>query len=394
MGSGAQAAATGGEDALVAWLRRTLGSPARELIGDDAAMLRLSGEWALDGRQPDRRHAFHCRARSGGRRAAAAGGERLRPRGGGGRSPLRAAGVVGAARRRPSAVPAGVRGVAAKGYGVTLAGGDVARAPLVVASLTLLGRRRGARWLRRDAARPGDGLWIGGTLGESALGRLLLERGASFRARPRGAAGGPHCSTRQRNEWRSGRSNALAAATATRAFSGVGASASLRVHRRLGWLGPRSRATDGGKRRRRDSRRRCGAAAEERCAAHRCTRRASTGARARRWRGLCLAVRVTGGGKSAGRVRSHRRGREAGGPAAAAGPEGRGVAGVGVGPPATLRGFVVGWGGSWWLGCIDHPVGGCWRGRRAPPRGTARFLRASGGSARLAGRARTAAAVT
>ena len=36
-----------GEDALVAWLRRTLGSPARELIGDDAAMLRLGGEWAL-----------------------------------------------------------------------------------------------------------------------------------------------------------------------------------------------------------------------------------------------------------------------------------------------------------------------------------------------------------
>src|SRR6185295_17407006 len=71
-------------------------------------------------------------------------------------------------------------GAQAKRYGIALGGGDLARAPIVVASLTLLGRRRAARWLRRDTARPGDALWIGGTLGESALGRLLLERGAGW----------------------------------------------------------------------------------------------------------------------------------------------------------------------------------------------------------------------
>ncbi len=70
---------------------------------------------------------------------------------------------------------------ACRGAGVALVGGDLARAPQLVATLTLLGRRRpGGRWLRRDAARPGDALWVGGTLGESALGRLLLARGATW----------------------------------------------------------------------------------------------------------------------------------------------------------------------------------------------------------------------
>ena len=59
-----------------------------------------------------------------------------------------------------------------------LAGGDLARAPLIVATLTLIGERpEGCRWLRRDNARAGDVLWLGGTVGESALGRHLLERG-------------------------------------------------------------------------------------------------------------------------------------------------------------------------------------------------------------------------
>jgi thiamine-monophosphate kinase len=50
-----------------------------------------------------------------------------------------------------------------------------------VVTLTLLGTRppRG-RWLRRSGARPGHALWLGGTVGESAAGRLLIERGARF----------------------------------------------------------------------------------------------------------------------------------------------------------------------------------------------------------------------
>jgi thiamine-monophosphate kinase len=54
----------------------------------------------------------------------------------------------------------------------------MARSPHFTASLTLMGRRhpRG-RWVKRSGARPGDRLWIGGTLGESALGRALLKTG-------------------------------------------------------------------------------------------------------------------------------------------------------------------------------------------------------------------------
>jgi len=71
-----------------------------------------------------------------------------------------------------------------------LAGGDLSRGPAVanrgaesplVATLTVLGgHRRGARWLRRAGASPGHLLWLGGTVGESAAGRLLMAAGARF----------------------------------------------------------------------------------------------------------------------------------------------------------------------------------------------------------------------
>src|SRR5699024_2590314 len=60
-----------------------------------------------------------------------------------------------------------------------LAGGDLAASPHVVATLTLLGTKPPrSRWLRRAGALPGHDLWLGGTVGESAAGRLLIERGA------------------------------------------------------------------------------------------------------------------------------------------------------------------------------------------------------------------------
>lgn len=62
-------------------------------------------------------------------------------------------------------------------HGLRLAGGDLARAPAVTATLTLIGHRPdGGHWVRRDLARPGDMLWVGGSLGESALGCRLLGR--------------------------------------------------------------------------------------------------------------------------------------------------------------------------------------------------------------------------
>ncbi len=66
--------------------------------------------------------------------------------------------------------------------GVELAGGDLAVAKEPHLSLTLIGERRpGGATLARDQARPGHRLWLGGTLGESALGCELLRRGAHSR---------------------------------------------------------------------------------------------------------------------------------------------------------------------------------------------------------------------
>jgi thiamine-monophosphate kinase len=67
--------------------------------------------------------------------------------------------------------------------GVKLAGGDLARTAsrsgAVSAVMTLLGTLpEGASPLTRSTGRPGDRLWVGGTLGESGAGRRLLERGA------------------------------------------------------------------------------------------------------------------------------------------------------------------------------------------------------------------------
>lgn len=65
-------------------------------------------------------------------------------------------------------------------HGVTLAGGDLAKSPGgTVATLTLLGTKpEDGRWLERSQARPGHDLWLGGTAGESAAGRILIGRGA------------------------------------------------------------------------------------------------------------------------------------------------------------------------------------------------------------------------
>jgi thiamine-monophosphate kinase len=64
-------------------------------------------------------------------------------------------------------------------HGVTLAGGDLARTEPAVATLTLAGLVPADRHpLHRGAARPGDTLWVTGTLGESAAGRRLLSAGA------------------------------------------------------------------------------------------------------------------------------------------------------------------------------------------------------------------------
>jgi thiamine-monophosphate kinase len=62
-------------------------------------------------------------------------------------------------------------------YGIALLGGDsVSTEGPVVLSVTALGRAEGDRVLRRSGARPGDAIFVTGTLGDGALG-LKAARG-------------------------------------------------------------------------------------------------------------------------------------------------------------------------------------------------------------------------
>lgn len=62
----------------------------------------------------------------------------------------------------------------AERHGVELVGGDTTRGPLNL-SVTILGEVETGQALRRDAARPGDDIWVSGELGAAALGlRHLL----------------------------------------------------------------------------------------------------------------------------------------------------------------------------------------------------------------------------
>ncbi len=71
---------------------------------------------------------------------------------------------------------------ACRKHGLVLAGGDLASAPQVTATLTLLGDPpEGGAVLRRSDAAAGHGLWVAGTLGESAAGQRLVAQGARVR---------------------------------------------------------------------------------------------------------------------------------------------------------------------------------------------------------------------
>lgn len=179
-----------GEDGLVAWLRRRTGG-AGSLLGDDGAVLagrrdvvvtvdqQIEGVHFASGLDPSIVARRLLRVNLSDLAAMGAA-----PR----EAFLALAAPAGFPHRRFFIALLGE----ARRFGVQLAGGDLARAAAVSASLTLVGERfRGGAWLRRGQARPGDSLWLGGTVGESALGCLLVARGAKWvRGRvvlPRGA---------------------------------------------------------------------------------------------------------------------------------------------------------------------------------------------------------------
>jgi thiamine-monophosphate kinase len=66
---------------------------------------------------------------------------------------------------------------AARRYGCPLAGGNVSRARELSLTITAIGAVARGRALRRRGARPGDRLFVTGTLGGAALARARAERG-------------------------------------------------------------------------------------------------------------------------------------------------------------------------------------------------------------------------
>jgi thiamine-monophosphate kinase len=72
----------------------------------------------------------------------------------------------------------GTLALAAK-YGVALVGGNISRSPgPLVVDVTAVGAVKRRRILLRCGARPGDGLFVSGTLGAAAAGLAWLENGA------------------------------------------------------------------------------------------------------------------------------------------------------------------------------------------------------------------------
>lgn len=163
-----------GEDQLIAWLRR---QPGCSLIGNDAATLppepfAVTTDTQIAGVHvaPDLDPAHTAR------RLVAVNA-----------SDLAAMGAVPAYAFLVLAAPRDfdhkrfLRSVveACRSLEIDLAGGDLAHSQQLVTTMTLLGRRNPeGGWLRRDRARPGNQIWVGGTLGESCLGFRALEQKA------------------------------------------------------------------------------------------------------------------------------------------------------------------------------------------------------------------------
>lgn len=66
---------------------------------------------------------------------------------------------------------------AARRFGMRLAGGDISRHPTVAISITVIGEAPAGRAVTRAGARPGDFIFVSGTLGAAQLGLEMVLRG-------------------------------------------------------------------------------------------------------------------------------------------------------------------------------------------------------------------------
>ena len=173
-----------GERGLIARLRRRLPPPGPDIlvgIGDDAAAVAWGGETLLLTTDTLLEGVHFRRStatlRDIGAKAIAVNVSDIAAMGGEPRLALLALALPpDLAVADVDELYAGLLDMAQQ-HGVTLVGGDTCAAPGgVVLSVTLVGRVTGAP-LRRSGARPGDAILVTGTLGASAAGLAVLERG-------------------------------------------------------------------------------------------------------------------------------------------------------------------------------------------------------------------------
>jgi thiamine-monophosphate kinase len=176
-----------GERALIARITARLGAPGWVLVGpgDDAAVVRplrgalevLTTDACIDGVHVDRRFVPPDAI---GHRALAVNLSDLAAMGAEPRAALLSLAL-------PDSLPIGdfdalIDGLLrlAAAHQVTVIGGNVARTPGPLAiDVTAIGSVRPRRLLTRSGARPGDDVWVTGTLGDAATGLKALQQNAA-----------------------------------------------------------------------------------------------------------------------------------------------------------------------------------------------------------------------
>jgi thiamine-monophosphate kinase len=164
-------------------IRRYFDRPARDAvlgIGDDAALLKarpgmelaVSTDMLVEGRH----FRAGADARRLGHKALAVNLSDMAAMGAAPRWATLALALPRADARWLAGFSAGFFALARR-FGVDLVGGDTTRGPLCI-SVTVIGEAPQRKALRRDGARPGDGIWVSGRLGGAAYAL----------ARPRDAA--------------------------------------------------------------------------------------------------------------------------------------------------------------------------------------------------------------
>ena len=173
------------EDSFIALMRRlSRGAGPKPVagIGDDAAVLqppRRSHTLVTTDLLTEGVHFLRARtpARLLGRKAMAVNLSDIAAMGG---VPLQAVVSVGLPRGTKASFARDLaRGLAeqARRHRVAIVGGDTCAAQRLFVNVTLLGAVEPGRAVRRSGARPGDRLYVTGTLGASAAGLTLLRAG-------------------------------------------------------------------------------------------------------------------------------------------------------------------------------------------------------------------------